>query len=289
MVELKEFSVENWEMFTGRKIVNDEGHRIERRIYEKIRRFKKLMLKRKYEYRLLEKLWNDPIITGLLLSDAHLRSIKDGQQSCFVLNVKERSKEIIDFVTEYLTDFGIGTCIDRQLHNGKYWSIRVTSYRNFVFTELRKRWYPENKKIVPYDVKLTDKCVAFWFMGDGTSYWRKQSMKKVHVTFCTDGFKKEDVILLKKLLIDNFELKGVYMRELHSPRKGNRLELELSNDVEKLMYLMEPFMLKIYSYKIKIPIVRTRKQAIECRRKEHDLIRNEKGQIITWKEKYGNN
>lgn len=255
-----EFSIENWEKMTGKKIINDEGARIKHRIDEKIRRFKKLIVKKKQEYKLLEKLWDDPVITGLLLSDAHLRSIKDGQQSCFILDVKEENKEMIDFVAEYLTDFGIGSCIDRQLHNGRFWSIRVTSYRNFAFTELRKRWYKQNKKIVPYDIQLTEKCTAFWFMGDGTS--SKNTSGRVQVAFYTNGFMVEDIKILKTKL-DFLDVPMIIRsRVIKNCNPCHVMEISRKKDVIKLMELIEPYMLNCFKYKVKYPSTKEQQREV---------------------------
>lgn len=259
---MTKFTKDNWESMCQRVIINDEGQRIKHRIEEKIRRFTKKTEKRKKEYQLFETLWKNEIIIGLLLSDAHLRSIKDGQNSCFVLDIQERDKEIINLVVEFFSDLGIGSCVDRQLHNGKHWSIRITTYRNYAFTLLRKLWYPEEKKIVPKTVKLTPKSVAYWFMGDGSSYWKKHSIKKSYITFFTDGFQQVDVLKLKKSLEKNIGINGINIRKLKTPRKGYRIELSQSYEVEKLMILMEPHMLKCFKYKIKIPFARNRSELV---------------------------
>lgn len=259
---MTKFTINNWQSMSQRIIVNNEGQRIKHRIEEKIRRFIKKTEKRKKEYRLFETLCKNEIIIGLLLSDAHLRSIKDEQNSCFVLDVQERDKKIIEFMADFFTDLGIGSCIDRQLHNGKYWSIRITSYRNYAFTLLRKIWYKNDKKIVPEMIQLTPKSIAYWFMGDGTSYWKKGPIRKSYVSFATDGFIKDDVMRLKNLLNKNISLNGLCIRELKTPKKGFRIELSQSHEVWKLMVLIEPYMLKCFKYKIKIPFKRSRSELI---------------------------
>jgi len=66
--------------------------------------------------------------------------------------------------------------------------------RSFVeLKDLRKRWYFNNKKIVPMDLTLTPTIVRQWFIGDGT-------LVKTNIILCTDGFCLEDVLLLKHKL-----------------------------------------------------------------------------------------
>lgn len=254
------YSSIDWEKHSGRKIVNDEGSRIKHRIEEKIRRFRKLTLKKKSEYRLMARLWDDPIINGLLLSDAHLRSINDGQQSCFVLDVKEKSKDIIDFMVEYFTDLGIGSCVDRQLHDERFWSIRVTSYRNFAFTELRKRWYKNNVKIVPSDILLTGKCLAFWFMGDGSSW--KNNKGRVQVSLYTNAFAREDLdVLEKKLLLLNI-VSEKRKRIVENCKPCEIMVIPRKNEIVKFMKLIESYMINCFKYKIKYPENKNRRQGV---------------------------
>src|SRR5206468_3127331 len=71
------------------------------------------------------------------------------------------------------------------------------------------KWYPNGKKIVPLELKLTPTTVLHWFMGDGTTSFIKNT-NRVELTLCTNGFNKIEVIFLKKLLSEiNLDL-GIY-------------------------------------------------------------------------------
>ncbi|KKK80864.1 hypothetical protein LCGC14_2819230, partial [marine sediment metagenome] len=51
----------------------------------------------------------------------------------------------------------------------------------------KKRWYPEGKKRVPRDLKITPMLLAAWYFDDGTGGYGKTS------SFATHGFLREDV------------------------------------------------------------------------------------------------
>lgn len=58
----------------------------------------------------------------------------------------------------------------------------------------RLRWYPDGQKRVPHDVSLPPMALAHWLAGDGTGG------AQGYITFCTNGFVREDVELLVEKL-----------------------------------------------------------------------------------------
>jgi len=61
----------------------------------------------------------------------------------------------------------------------------------------RRRWYPQGRKIVPPDLKLTPMSLAHWLCGDATS------SDQGDIRFCTNGFTEHDTIFLaERLKID---------------------------------------------------------------------------------------
>ena len=61
-----------------------------------------------------------------------------------------------------------------------------------------KKWYPNDKKIVPRDIVLTDRVLAVWYMDDGCL--NKVKKGRSYSVFCTQGFTKQDVYHLHKKL-----------------------------------------------------------------------------------------
>lgn len=52
--------------------------------------------------------------------------------------------------------------------NGGNPQFRTRTICNKTFTELRGKWYPFGKKIIPEDIKLTSTECLHWFLGDGS-------------------------------------------------------------------------------------------------------------------------
>ena len=68
-----------------------------------------------------------------------------------------------------------------------------------VFTDLREKWYPENKKIVPKDISLTPLSIAIWYCDDGSNDYRFRK-----ASIFTNGFTFDEVYFLaEKLKIFN--------------------------------------------------------------------------------------
>ncbi|GAH48227.1 unnamed protein product, partial [marine sediment metagenome] len=63
-----------------------------------------------------------------------------------------------------------------------------------------KKWYPNRKKIVPRDIKLTPLTVRQWYIGDGCLV--PHNSGRSHIILCTEGFPIADVKWLADKLIN---------------------------------------------------------------------------------------
>jgi DNA-binding CsgD family transcriptional regulator len=93
---------------------------------------------------------------------------------------------------------------------------------------------------------LTEEGISYWFMDDGTSSFLRNN-KSVSARFSTLSFPKEQIILLQnKLLKFNIET------SIHKHSDGEGLVISvLTKSINKLMDLVEPFIIPCMSYKIK--------------------------------------
>ena len=106
-------------------------------------------------------------------------------------------------------------------------------------SELRAKWYPEGKKIVPEDINLTPLAIAIWFMDDGTS-----GPNNSH--FCTDGFSVKDCeILVKQLQKFNID---AYVR---LTKKVYPHIVVPAKSIPDFIRLVHPFMCESMLYKLK--------------------------------------
>lgn len=135
------------------------------------------------------------IITGSLLSDGYLKKIVNDQNSYFTHTCK--FEEYVSLLREELS-FKTSKFHGITKKGHKYFYIN--SQANNVFTNLRKKWYPNNKKSIPKDIEINETVLLHWFLGDGTLN------NQEGVLFCTDCFSKEDnIFLIEKLNFYNFE------------------------------------------------------------------------------------
>jgi len=103
-------------------------------------------------------------------------------------------KEYIQYVSDILKSFGIkqgGKIIE---HYYKEMDCYTYHYQSLSYEELRsirKRWYPENKKIIPRDLELTPLVCRQWYIGDGCLHHQEKG--RPHITLSTEGFPISDV------------------------------------------------------------------------------------------------
>lgn len=147
------------------------------------------------------------VLDGVLLSDGSIRH-KDGRRTASLrLTQSPKRQGWLRMLRMELSTEGIITVTDpvhvrptaiygRITPGGEYLLLRSLNYVELV-TE-RQRWYPNGKKIVPRDLRLTPAVLLHWFCGDGRGGDRKGTLG-----FCTDGFTVEDVdFLVGRLRID---------------------------------------------------------------------------------------
>lgn len=213
-------------------------------------------MKKEHSLKILE-IFDDDVIIGLLLSDAHLsRPYTEFQNSSFSISISSKYKTFPYYVEDYLKKLNLN--VHKKEFTRKtgviHWNVKTTVDKQF--TELRKIWYPNGIKIVPRYLKLNPKIIAYWFMGDGSSGYYLRGNKKVVLSLQTQRFSLNDVLFLKYQL----ELLDIKMNINMIKREsiGYILITKVSFEVEKFMKLVEPYILPDFEYKIKHPYVNSK-------------------------------
>ena len=130
-----------------------------------------------------------------------------------------KNKEYVQFIKNILSQFSISNLkkdiqikpikIDNKwvynhdVKNGFYIGILFQTIAHPVFTELRNKWYQGNKKIIPKDLHLTWRTVAFWYADDGSNNNPKKT-----ISLATNCFSKDDVLFLIKRLEEDLSIKA---------------------------------------------------------------------------------
>ena len=138
-------------------------------------------------------------LSGELLGDGSLNN-RSSYSSCFEYGSKH--KEYINYISNALKSFGIKQVghIHKVIHPkmNNCISYHYASRQYVELLPIRKHWYPEGKKIVPRDIKLTPLVCRQWYIGDGCLVHPKKG--KSYIYLCTNGFTVEDVeFLIEKL------------------------------------------------------------------------------------------
>lgn len=142
------------------------------------------------------------LLDGLILSDGCIPKPIGVSNSCFYVQncVNLEWLEIIK------SEFDVNNIIcnittEKRKKKKKNISYVFRSFKYDKFYDLRKRWYPDEIKIVPKDIDLSNEIVLKnWLYGDGTIIGNST------LRFCTDDFVLDDVEFLKCKLNDIFNL-----------------------------------------------------------------------------------
>jgi hypothetical protein len=176
-------------------------------------------------------------ISGELLGDGCFQS----SSSCSArFTYGSKYLEYIEYIKNTLELIKIKGRIHRQYH--KRFDCYTYHYSSLNYIELLplyKKWYPEGKKIIPRDIKLTPLTLRQWFIGDGTYYFTAR--RKRHLWLCSQGFTRLDVDWLVERLI-TLGFKSI--RRLCS----NRIRIS-SYSIKSFLNYVGPCPVQCYEYK----------------------------------------
>lgn len=154
--------------------------------------------------------------------------------------------EYINYISNTLESFGIKQSGKIREYIYKDINYIAYHYRSLSYPELlsiRNRWYPNNKKIVPKNLRLTPLIIRQWFIGDG-SLVKPKRRENPHIILSTCGFTILEVeCLVAKLIQLGFNAK----RQL----SGNRIHISTESTKDFLDYIGN-CPVECYSYKFKI-------------------------------------
>lgn len=143
------------------------------------------------------------IIDGEILGDAHVYLGKNYRNACLMWHQKYLEHNL--FLRDALSVLNPKI---KKRHNVDGYTL-FTSCHPYI-TQQHKRWYPNGKKIVPLDFKLTPTSCFHWYIGDG--YFNEQGYIELY-SLCFTG--KENMFLVEKLLEKN-------IKSAHVVKKRNK-------------------------------------------------------------------
>jgi hypothetical protein len=130
------------------------------------------------------------ILDGIMLADGHIDQQMYGARLTYGCKFRE-------------TLFDIEKSLP-SLKFSNHWQSKITNCWHFksrgnpYLLREHSRWYPEKKKIVPKDVRITPLSCYWWMIGDGY-------VKDYQIHLCTDAFTRDDnEFLVQKMKEINF-------------------------------------------------------------------------------------
>jgi len=123
---------------------------------------------------------------------------------------------------------------------GKYDAIACRVNINEEFKNERIRWYPNDKKSIPNDLKLTPRTIAVWYMDDGGLTTNKTQTPR----FATNSFTLRDIEFLQ----EKFNELNI---STYTVRDNNQYRLIVSAESESIIFnMIKEYILPEMQYKL---------------------------------------
>lgn len=187
------------------------------------------------------------IIVGLLLGDGHLETLNQGRTYRLRIEHSFNQKEYVDWLFGKFSAFTLsGPHTKRQMVKGKEYSkCYFTTIGTGKLRYYGKLFYPHGKKQVPeiIDKLATSLSIAIWFMDDGSLKSKHHKARILN----TQGFSDTEVQRLREMLLQKFSIATLIRRQ----KEGTQIYIP-SEEVEKFISLIRPFIIPAMEYKIKL-------------------------------------
>lgn len=181
-------------------------------------------------------------IMGELLGDGNLKS---NSKYSAIFRYTSKHWEYIHYIANILKSFGIkqsGKIYKYRTHGNNSLFPNLFTYQSKSYIELKpiyEKWYPNGKKIVPKDTKLTPLTCMQWYIGDGCLC--KTIGKNPYIILSTCGFSICNVEWLVK------KLNKLGFKTTRQP-SNNAIRISPYSTKDFLNYLGKPIV-KCYQYK----------------------------------------
>lgn len=197
----------------------------------------------------------DQILFGSLLGDGKLELPSRGLNARFGFIQSIIHEEYFKYFFDIFKDLNL--CSDNYTTysyldsrtNKVYTSLRFVTYALPLFSDMYKKWYINNIKIIPFEFNhlLTPLAITHWIMQDG-SFGTSGG-----IYLCTDFFTSEEVIKLADHLKTKY---NIFCTTPKSPgslgKKGHIRIYILKKSVPQVIVLVLPYMIPSMLYKLGI-------------------------------------
>ncbi|MBI2593146.1 hypothetical protein HYW44_00695 [Candidatus Daviesbacteria bacterium] len=177
------------------------------------------------------------VLIGYLLGDGHLETW--GNSKVARLKV-EQSLEQREFVSWLFEVFGEFVKTPPKFKAKSIYFNSLSSKQFFIF---HKMFYPNGKKVIPYDIEtlLTPISLTIWFMGDGSIKSKECNGRILN----THGFTKNEIQKVIQTLSQKFSLQASIRRQ----KDGLQIYIS-AKSAGKLYQILFPHLLPSFYYKL---------------------------------------
>lgn len=178
-----------------------------------------------------------------MLGDGTLRRQGTKTNALFEVNHSFKYKEYVDWKWQHFQEFVL-TPPKSRLGKGVRIAYRFTTRSLPVFTDYYNQFYPNKKKKLPSNLKLTPEILAVWFMDDGTRCRNATYLN-------TQQFNSEEQKFLQKKL-EKLGIKSSLSRD----KQYWRLYVD-TKSTKRMMQIIKPYVLSCFEYKLRYDPVTT--------------------------------
>jgi hypothetical protein len=172
------------------------------------------------------------VLIGCLMGDATMRKKKN---SLIEFNHSFKQRILVDHLYGIFCRFVL-TPPSARAGNGWRIAYRFTTRSLAVFNYFYDWFFPNGKKLIPLNLKLTPRVLAYWIMDDGNKSYRAMYLN-------TQKYKKVD----QQRLIEKLEAMGIHA-SLNKDKIYWRIRISTFS-VPKLKRLVWPYLLPQFYYK----------------------------------------
>jgi hypothetical protein len=183
-------------------------------------------------------------ITGCLLGDAWISNIKYGRKNpSFGIDRKQDDLDYLQWQYKFVENLcsrqiKIKNRLNKSTNKTQKHCLFETRYLSSLL-ELRKLWYPNEKKIVPNNLKLTKLVMQIWYCDDGNL--EIISPTSFRIKLSTHGFSKNECKFLISLLEQRYNCKGFSLVKDHKNKKQYCIRINHKSSIIVLNDLKENF------------------------------------------------
>ena len=174
------------------------------------------IIKRKYVQDIVITDLQREFITGSLLGDGWITNLKYGRKSpSFVIDRKQDDLEYLQWQYAFVNNLCLRPILLKDKLNKTTQKIQKhclfeTRYLPSLL-EFRKLWYPNDRKVIPQNLKLTKLIMQIWYCDDGSI--EINSPTSFRIKFSTHGFLLNDILFLINLLEERYGSGFSYVKD----------------------------------------------------------------------------